>query len=55
VGIISFNETILKDLLEITVISTDFEAMGQTAAHMLLNKEPQQVKNPFHMIVRKSL
>ena len=55
VGIISFNETILKDLLEITVISTDFEAMGQTAAHMLLNKEPQQVKNPFHVIVRKSL
>jgi DNA-binding transcriptional regulator YhcF (GntR family) len=55
VGIISFNETVLKELLEITVITTDFEAMGQTAAHMLLNKEAKQVKNPFHMIIRKSL
>jgi DNA-binding transcriptional regulator YhcF (GntR family) len=55
IGIISFNETVLKELLEITVITTDFEAMGQTAANMLLRKEAKQVKNPFHMIVRKSL
>lgn len=55
VGIISFNETVLKELLEITVITTDFEAMGHTAALMLLNKEVKQVKNPFRMIVRKSL
>jgi DNA-binding LacI/PurR family transcriptional regulator len=55
VGIISFNETVLKELLEITVITTDFEAMGKTAATMLLNKESRQVKNPFRMIVRKSL
>jgi DNA-binding transcriptional regulator YhcF (GntR family) len=55
VGIISFNETVLKELLEITVITTDFEAMGKTAALMLLNKEAKQVKNPFRMIVRKSL
>lgn len=55
VGIISFNETVLKELLEITVVTTDFEAMGQTAARMLLNKDVRQVKNPFRMIVRKSL
>lgn len=55
VGIISFNETVLKELLEITVITTDFEAMGQTAANLLLHKDVRQVKNPFKMIVRKSL
>lgn len=55
IGIISFNETVLKELLEITVITTDFEAMGHTAAQMLLNKDYKQVKNPFRMIVRKSL
>ncbi|WP_315815267.1 substrate-binding domain-containing protein [Paraflavitalea speifideaquila] len=55
VGIISFNETVLKELLEITVVTTDFEGMGITAAQMLLNKEVKQVKNPFRMIVRKSL
>jgi DNA-binding LacI/PurR family transcriptional regulator len=31
IGIISFNETALKELLDITVITTDFEAMGRTA------------------------
>lgn len=55
IGIISFNETVLKELLEITVVTTDFEGMGKTAAQMLLNKEVKQVKNPFRMIVRKSL
>lgn len=55
IGIISFNETVLKELLEITVITTDFEGMGKTDAQMLLNKEVKQVKNPFRMIVRKSL
>lgn len=55
VGIISFNETVLKELLEITVVTTDFEGMGKTAAQMLINKEVKQVKNPFRMIVRKSL
>lgn len=55
IGIISFNETALKELLEITVVTTDFEGMGHTAAQLLLNKEVKQVKNPFHMIIRRSL
>ena len=36
IGVISYNDTPLKDLLGITVISTDFKLMGDTAAYMLL-------------------
>jgi DNA-binding LacI/PurR family transcriptional regulator len=36
IGIISYNETPLKELLGITVITTDFKAMGESAAYMIL-------------------
>ncbi|MEO6232314.1 MAG: GntR family transcriptional regulator [Ferruginibacter sp.] len=55
IGVISFNETVLKELLDITVITTDFEAMGKTAANCILNKEIKEVNNPFYMIRRNSL
>jgi DNA-binding transcriptional regulator YhcF (GntR family) len=55
IGIICFNETILKELLDITVITTDFELMGRTAAQMILNKQFCQIQNPFFMIQRGSL
>jgi DNA-binding transcriptional regulator YhcF (GntR family) len=55
VGIISFNETPLKELLNMTVITTDFEAMGKTAATLLLEKQRVKVKNPFYTIRRGSL
>jgi len=55
IGIISFNETTLKELLGITVISTDFETMGRTAATLLLEKKRLKIKNPFGMIRRGSL
>jgi DNA-binding transcriptional regulator YhcF (GntR family) len=55
VGIISFNETPLKELLNMTVITTDFEAMGRTAATLLLEKQRVKVKNPFYTIRRGSL
>lgn len=55
IGIISFNETTLKELLNITVITTDFEAMGYTAASLLLDNQRIKVKNPFYMIRRGSL
>ena len=55
IGIVSFNETTLKELLEITVITTDFETMGRTAAALLLDKKQIKVKNPFEIIRRKSL
>ncbi len=55
IGIISYNDTPLKELLGITVMSTDFKVMGETAAHMILNKETGQVKVPFNFIERESL
>ena len=55
VGIISFNETVLKEVLDITVITTDFEAMGRSAARCILDNQVKQVKNPFYMIRRNSL
>jgi DNA-binding transcriptional regulator YhcF (GntR family) len=55
IGIISFNETTLKELLGITVITTDFETMGRTAAALLLDNKKIKVKNPFYMIRRESL
>jgi DNA-binding transcriptional regulator YhcF (GntR family) len=55
IGVISFNETELKDLLDITVITTDFEEMGRTAANLVLSKKAVQLRNPFKMIRRHSL
>lgn len=57
IGIISYNDTPLKEILlqGITVISTDHEKMGETAARMILEKDLRQVKNPFSLIRRASL
>lgn len=55
IGIISYNDTPLKDLLGITVISTDFKAMGEMAAKMIINREETQVKAPFVFIDRESI
>jgi DNA-binding LacI/PurR family transcriptional regulator len=55
IGIISFNETELKELLDMTVISTDFIKMGQTAANLILKKQYLQIKNPYKIIKRGSL
>jgi hypothetical protein len=54
-GIISYNDTPLKDLLGITVISTDFQVMGETAAYMILKKKREVVKNVFRFINRNSV
>ena len=54
-GIISYNDTPLKELLGITVMSTDFQAMGETAAYMIRRKKNENVKNAFHFINRSSL
>jgi len=54
IGIISYNDTPLKDLLGITVISTDFKKMGATAADMILNKKLLSIKNDFNIINRFS-
>ena len=57
IGIISYNETPLKEILlnGITVISTDFEQLGKTAGEMILSNRKDQVANPFHLILRNSL
>ncbi len=57
VGILSYNETPVKELLldGISVISTDFEQMGRTAAQLVLENTIRQVQNPFRLIVRQSL
>lgn len=54
IGVISYNDTPLKELFGITVISTDFKAMGITAADMVLNNIDDKIKNPFRFIDRKS-
>lgn len=53
-GIISYNETPLKELLDIAVISTDFISMGEKAAEMILNHEKGSLKNSFNTINRGS-
>lgn len=55
IGIISYNDTPLKDLLGITVISTDFQEMGTEAANMILNGERTTIKNNFNFIDRNSM
>lgn len=57
IGIISYNETPIKEILleGITVISTDHECMGRTAAELILGKRKESIKNPFTLIRRKSL
>ncbi|GEO06095.1 transcriptional regulator [Adhaeribacter aerolatus] len=56
-GIISYNDTPLKEILAngITVISTDHEKMGETAAYMIMNKRKGKIRNPFTLIRRNSL
>ncbi|MEE9362923.1 MAG: GntR family transcriptional regulator [Cellulophaga sp.] len=57
IGIISYNDTLLKEIVEggITTISTDFNAMGERLAQMVMNKEKLQVENPNTLILRNSL
>lgn len=56
IGIISFDETPMKELLAggISVLSTDFELMGKTAAEMVKGKINGQIANPFRLIYRNS-
>ncbi|MDI9861465.1 MULTISPECIES: GntR family transcriptional regulator [Flectobacillus] len=57
VGIISYNETPLKKFIMkgLTTISTDFEAMGVTAAKLVLNSSKEHIENPFYLNMRGSL
>lgn len=55
IGIISYNDTPLKELLGITVISTDFKVMGESASRMIMNNEKGKIKVPFNFIDRNSI
>jgi DNA-binding transcriptional regulator YhcF (GntR family) len=55
IGLISFNETVLKELLDITVLTTNFETMGRRAATMLLEGKCEQVNVHPRFITRKSV
>ena len=56
VGIISYNDTSLKKVVAggISVISTDFQAMGDQITSMVLNGDHKQVKNKCRFIDRNS-
>lgn len=55
IGVISYNDTPLKELLGITVMSTDFKVMGETAAQMILDKKKGKFKVPFNFIDRNTV
>lgn len=55
IGIISYNDTPLKELLGITVMSTDFKVMGESASRMIMNNEKGKTKVPFNFIDRNSI
>jgi len=56
-GIISYNDSPLKEILldGITIISTDHQKMGETAARLILENSSEKIKNPFVLIRRSSL
>jgi len=57
VGIVSFNDTVLKEVVAggITTISTDFVQMGKTLARMIQEKSTEQIRNESSLIRRNSL
>jgi DNA-binding transcriptional regulator YhcF (GntR family) len=57
VGIISYNETALKHFIlnGLTTISTDFKAMGRSAAELILSNSKHHIQNPFYLTLRPSL
>ncbi|PKB44154.1 GntR family transcriptional regulator [Cellulophaga sp. RHA19] len=57
VGFLSYNETPMKKFIYkgISVVSTDFKALGSTAASFVTNDEPLQSYIPTKLILRESL
>jgi len=56
IGVISYNDTPLKGLLGVTVISTDFKVMGEKTAEIILNKTTNvSIKAPFKLIERDTM
>lgn len=57
VGIISYNETPLKEVLSggLTTLSTDFKVMGKTLSEIIKEKAIRTIENPWKLTIRKSL
>lgn len=57
IGIISYNEAPINEIIldGLTVLSTDFKEMGRLAAEMLVSGKLRKVRNPFGLILRKTL
>jgi DNA-binding transcriptional regulator YhcF (GntR family) len=55
VGVISYNDSPLKQLLGITVISANFETMGNQAANIILEQKKGKRKIPINIIKRESM
>ena len=57
VGVISYNETPLKKIIlnGLTTISTDFQAMGEKTAYLILNGLTEHIETPFYLTLRASL
>lgn len=57
VGIISFNDTMLKEVVAggISTISTDFIKMGESLAQMIGQRQKEIIRNPWMFVVRASV
>ena len=55
IGVVSYNDSPLKELLGISVISTDFKFLGEKTSGMILNNERGMVRAPFNFIYRNSI
>ncbi|NTW26657.1 MAG: substrate-binding domain-containing protein, partial [Lentimicrobium sp.] len=57
IGLISFNDTVLKEIVAggITTISTDFSGMGQQLASMVIKRSSGHIRNKSGLIIRSSL
>jgi DNA-binding LacI/PurR family transcriptional regulator len=57
VGLVAYNDNPVKELLEdgITTISTNHDAIGRFAAHMILTGDFKRIKSPFEFVQRNSL
>ncbi|GAB3999188.1 GntR family transcriptional regulator [Spirosoma daeguense] len=57
VGLLSYDDTPMKEILAggISVISTDFALMGQTAGQLLAERRREKIANPGGLLLRNSL
>ncbi|GAB2602298.1 GntR family transcriptional regulator [Spirosoma areae] len=57
VGLLSYDDTPMKEILAggISVISTDFARMGQTAGELLTQRRREKIANPGGLTLRNSL